>query len=114
MVYREDDIVARYGGEEFAILLPNVDANGAYEVAERMLNAVFGKRMIHARADSGFITISLGVATVTASREQSVTDLIKAADIALYQSKKTGRNRATVFTPELISGEPAPRLLFSV
>ena len=114
MVYREDDIVARYGGEEFVILLPNVDAVGAYEVAERMLNSVFGRRMIHAKAENGFVTASLGVATMVATRGQTVTDLVKEADIALYQSKQTGRNRVTVYTPELISGSPAPRLLFSV
>ena len=83
-LHRAGDLVARYGGEEFAILLLGVDAQRAREVAERT------------RADVealGDVTISAGVATVVPDRDMSPNDLVSAADAALYEAKRAGRNR---------------------
>lgn len=81
------DIVARVGGEEFAVILPNTDAHGALEVAERMRVAV-------AQADllGQPTTISIGCATLQASEDAH--GLYARADAALYAAKNSGRNRA--------------------
>lgn len=110
-IHREEDVVARYGGEEFAILLPNVDEDGAQEVAERLRESVYAEEIVHERSEAdGFLTISLGVATVISSLNLDEADLIKAADLALYESKASGRNRVTVFGPDAIATplEPVP------
>ena len=93
---RETDTVARYGGEEFLVIYPNTDKKGAAVSAEKLRAAVENNIF----CDDKRITISLGVA---GSPEDGidpidpVSDIIKKADAALYQSKTT-RNRVTVYT----------------
>jgi diguanylate cyclase (GGDEF)-like protein/PAS domain S-box-containing protein len=90
---RETDVIARYGGEEFVAMLPNTDAAGALQVAERMRAAI---------ADSDWdlrsVTASFGVATGV-SGQHSVSDILKAADAAMYQSKRNGKNQVTLAAP---------------
>jgi diguanylate cyclase (GGDEF)-like protein len=108
VLFRDEDIVARYGGEEFVVLLPNADEDGAWEVAQRMRLSVYGERIKHeTSAADGFLTISLGVATMTASRDIMATDLFQAADQALYQAKAAGRNQVRIYDPlpGLVSAE---------
>ncbi|MEQ1823849.1 MAG: GGDEF domain-containing protein, partial [Fimbriimonadaceae bacterium] len=88
---RETDIVARYGGEEFAFILPNTDQEGAMTVAERVRQAVE-----QAEWPDRVVTASLGVSSFGSLRSPS--DLIKAADEALYASKEAGRNFVTHHT----------------
>ena len=91
---RPGDVVGRYGGEEFAILLPNTSSRAAYAVANRLLAAVRDLRLKHARRPNGFVTISLGVASLTPEVERlTAGDLLEAADRALYRAKKDGRDR---------------------
>jgi diguanylate cyclase (GGDEF)-like protein/PAS domain S-box-containing protein len=98
---RPDDLPARYGGEEFAIILPNTDLVGAMQVAEKIRREVLALRIDHAGSSiNGFVTLSLGVATVTPNEitesVRSPQDLIKIADCALYQAKHNGRNQSHV------------------
>ncbi|MDQ5837294.1 MAG: GGDEF domain-containing protein, partial [Acidobacteriota bacterium] len=82
------DTAARYGGEEFAIILPQAGEEGALVVAERLRSRIERTEV----PGVGCITASLGVATFplhASSRELLVTT----ADRALYQAKRTGRNR---------------------
>ena len=93
---RADDLIGRYGGEEF-VLLVNNDAEGALEVAERIREAV-ERECVPATANPPEhpITVSLGV--VSLSREtKSLERLIAMADAEMYRSKKTGKNRVSVF-----------------
>ncbi len=92
---RPGDIIARYGGEEFAVLLPNTDAEGAEAMATKLRKEVEMLKIPHSSSDvSGVVTISLGVATVFSAFDvDSSEELLKAADSALYQSKKNGRNQ---------------------
>jgi len=95
-VIREGDFVARYGGEEFAVVLPNTDENGAQLVAERMLKKLRECNIPHKASDiASYVTISIGGTTNITNQLRHGSDYIKAADKALYESKKNGRNRYT-------------------
>jgi diguanylate cyclase (GGDEF)-like protein/PAS domain S-box-containing protein len=98
---RETDCVARYGGEEFVILAPETSAPQGAEFAERLRKAIVKARFPHADAQPlGIVSASIGVASYPA--DGSTPDqILKAADEAMYRSKKSGKNRVT------ISGAPA-------
>lgn len=102
---RASDLVARYGGEEFVVLLNQTTRDDAYAIAERMRQSVEDLRMENRDADSGFVTISVGGVTVYANAEDEPTNPIKLADVALYHSKKSGRNQVTWYRPELEDAE---------
>jgi|SRR5687767_10903666 len=87
IVQRAGDQVARYGGEEFAAMLPETDAEGAKSIAERMRQAVEALE-----TEGGRVTVSFGVATVVATDKMSQNVLVAAADAALYEAKRAGRN----------------------
>jgi GGDEF domain-containing protein len=90
---RDPDFVARYGGEEFVVLLQGATAENALKVAERLRRAVEEAHVIHESAPRGFVTISIGVASVVPEAAKSPHELIDAADAALYEAKRRGRNR---------------------
>lgn len=90
---RPGDILARYGGEEFAVVLGNTPLPDAEKVAEKIRSAIFALNLLHEfAASSNRITISAGVAAAYPHENQTEKQLIKAADIALYEAKNAGRN----------------------
>jgi diguanylate cyclase (GGDEF)-like protein len=98
---RSYDLAGRFGGEEFALLLPHVREMDALNVAERLRAHIAGMSIpIDDDDESGpcvRLTISVGVAALDdTSRE--LTDLLAAADAALYYAKETGRNKTHVIT----------------
>ncbi len=92
---RTADLAARYGGEEFAVLIRGDETHG-YELAERLRRAV-ESRSIEVHGEPVCTTLSAGVATYPAGAGDEA-ELIEAADAALYESKRRGRNRVTIFT----------------
>ncbi|NJK69627.1 MAG: diguanylate cyclase [Microcoleus sp. CSU_2_2] len=102
-IERPADVAARYGGEEFAVILPETDASAALVVAEKIraetkaLNIVFNPSMVECLPNSN-ITLSLGISSVIPGAENDVATLVLAADEALYDSKRYGRDRATMST----------------
>jgi diguanylate cyclase (GGDEF)-like protein/PAS domain S-box-containing protein len=100
---RTTDAIARLGGDEFAILLPKADRVGAEAVARSLVETV--------RAEAGTdedtggpITISVGVAMLDEHPAPSTDAIVAAADLAMYEAKRAGRNGYAVF------GASAPRL----
>jgi len=90
---REIDTVARYGGEEFIIILPDTNLVGADHVAQRLREDIESTGFaVSSSSQLAQLTISLGVASVPRDA-QSKSDLLEAADVALYEAKNSGRNR---------------------
>jgi diguanylate cyclase (GGDEF)-like protein len=91
---RSTDYVARFGGEEFVIICEETDAQGALHLAERVREEL-SRTTFHAATGAFHVTCSLGVAT---QPHDGATwdELYKATDVALYASKREGRNRTTL------------------
>lgn len=103
---RDGDVVGRYGGEEFAVLLPETNTQSAIFIAEQMRIQVRKLRLEHAGRSEGIATISLGVASLDASFDETTQDdLVEAADRALYRAKQEGRDR--VCWPSISVATPA-------
>lgn len=88
------DITARYGGEEFAVLLPHHSVEGALAVAEEIRASVLRLRAQQQGRPDATPTVSAGIATMVPMPGLAPEDLVKSADLALYEAKRRGRNRA--------------------
>jgi len=87
---RDSDICCRYGGEEFAVILPLTDVHEAGAIANR-LNKSLAERL----PDGQTVTVSIGVASC-GKQIRTYRDLVETADAALYEVKKSGKNRVEV------------------
>lgn len=90
---RSYDLVARYGGEEFLVVLPGCDKEQLQECAERIRSSIAGAPVI--QSSELFITVSIG-AVVAVLGMATETEILAAADAAMYQAKDGGRNRAVL------------------
>jgi diguanylate cyclase (GGDEF)-like protein len=94
-------VVARYGGEEFALLLPGLTLNRAKALAEEARKSIEDLMITHAEAPCGLVTISIGVESLVPRKGQPASDLLEAADDALYAAKRNGRNTVVAHAPVL-------------
>lgn len=91
---RPQDLVARYGGEEFVVVLPETNYKSGCYVAELMRRKVINLNMEHKYSIvSNVVTISLGVSTSIAGKDYELSEVMRLADLELYNAKKSGRNR---------------------
>ena len=106
---RDLDTVARYGGEELAVVLPQTDASGAAQLAERMRQAIEGLHIPRLGATGTIeVTASFGVASMPENALDR-NELIAAADGALYAAKAAGRNRIERAAMTLAEPSSRPR-----
>jgi len=96
---RSTDIVARYGGDELAVMLIETSSKSAHDVAEKLKEEI-GSHAFQWQTKQLGVNVSIGLATAPAPGIQEASHLIEAADRALYQAKKTGRNAVVVFGQE--------------
>jgi diguanylate cyclase (GGDEF)-like protein len=88
---RGADVAARYGGEEFSVLLPETSSEEAESIAERIRRHIEDTKFPRRK-----VTVSVGIATV-GGNVSSVKELISAADTALYEAKRAGRNNIKIY-----------------
>lgn len=96
---RKVDFVARFGGEEFCVILPQTNIEAALDVANKLLDEVRKINLLGVKEQPfGYLSISVGVTVIPKdyndlSNKMAVQDIISIADKALYEAKKTGRNK---------------------
>jgi diguanylate cyclase (GGDEF)-like protein len=95
---RKMDSAYRYGGEEFTIILPETNGEEARNAARRIADAVIAEKFEPKPGTTVNITMSIGVAEYSAGEELEA--FIKRADMAMFASKQSGRNRITFYSPE--------------
>jgi len=101
---RPGDFIGRYGGEEFLFILKNTDEAGAYGYAERIRLEIERRGKIMSRRFHGhLLTVSIGVC-VYSRRYSHYTDMIEAADQAMYKAKSEGRNRVVILPGTVTAG----------
>lgn len=94
VVQRPRDFVARFGGEEFIVILPSIQPEGLVVVAERLKQAIDHLNITHDYSNaSNIVTVSMGLAWGEPDKSYLPTEIIAAADEALYSAKDAGRNR---------------------
>jgi diguanylate cyclase (GGDEF)-like protein/PAS domain S-box-containing protein len=96
---RETDIVARLGGDEFAVIVPRADRTRARRVAEKIVSSVEEHPFQHA-GHRYLLSGSVGAVMLTRDTA-SAEDALVTVDIALYDAKQRGRNRAAVYSPDI-------------
>jgi diguanylate cyclase (GGDEF)-like protein/PAS domain S-box-containing protein len=92
---RAEDFVCRFGGEEFVVILPTANLEAAYARAERLRLKMMELSVLHQGKSMGMLTVSIGVA-VFPDHGVSPKELMAAADAALYEAKRGGRNQVGV------------------
>jgi len=95
-IKRPFDSAIRFGGEEFVIILPNTDEIGVMTVANRIKNRIADLLLRHPDSNiSPFVTMSFGITTIIPDESTNNDYLIAKADEALFESKRSGRNKIT-------------------
>jgi diguanylate cyclase (GGDEF)-like protein len=98
---RDYDLAGRFGGEEFSLLLPQTRAVDAFRIAERVRANIAGLSIIAPGATGGervHVTVSIGVAALDSGSKRELSELLAAADAALYRAKAGGRDQVQMIS----------------
>jgi len=99
IVKRDLDLVARYGGEEFACILSNCNDNIAQQTAHNIVKAIQSLKIVHMQSKcSKYISVSIGLTSVTKEDNLHPKNIIINADKSLYKAKQNGRNQVVVYS----------------
>src|SRR6185369_1688511 len=93
---RKDDVACRYGGEELVLVFPETELGDARELADKIQKSVKRLSIRHLNKTLEPVTVSVGVA-VCPDDGQTVAEVLRAADIALYHAKASGRDRVVAW-----------------
>lgn len=94
---RSGDLAVRYGGEEFVVILPGVGRDEGAALAETIRRTMQAQGLQHTDASpAGVVTVSIGIASCIPRPGERPHDLLKAADAAMYEAKRRGRNNVVV------------------
>ena len=97
-VLREYDSAGRFGGEEFVVLLPHTRAVDAFRIADRVRDHISGLSLHTPDGQAVRVTVSVGVAALDAGSRRELSDLLAAADAALYRAKRDGRDQVQMIS----------------
>lgn len=92
-VQRPGDLAVRYGGEEFLLILPDTGSTAAQHLAEKICTSISLLSIPHEHSPLNTITASAGISVLTKGAYKDISELLRAADVALYQAKQMGRNQ---------------------
>lgn len=101
-ITRGSDVVVRFGGEEFIILLPSTDAKGAVLIAQKIRETIESTELII--RDVGIVkyTVSIGIAVCDCDSDTDIDDLVHRVDVAMYDAKRSGRNKVVLYNKEML------------
>jgi diguanylate cyclase (GGDEF)-like protein len=97
-VLREYDSAGRFGGEEFVLLLPHTRAVDAFRIADRIRDHISGLSLSAPDGQAVQVTVSVGVAALDAGSRRELSELLSAADAAMYRAKRDGRNQVQMIS----------------
>jgi diguanylate cyclase (GGDEF)-like protein len=106
---RAEDFVCRFGGEEFVIILPTAGLEGSRNRGERVRSKMRELTIMHQGKSLGMVTFSVGVASFP-EHGTSPKELMAAADAALYQAKRGGRDRVVTASTSMVAETAVPAL----
>jgi diguanylate cyclase (GGDEF)-like protein len=104
---RAEDFVCRFGGEEFVVILPTADMKSSQARAERLRSKMRELTVMHQGRSLGMITISIGVASFP-QHGVSPKELMAAADAALYEAKRGGRDQVAIAAEKTVESVEMP------
>jgi diguanylate cyclase (GGDEF)-like protein/PAS domain S-box-containing protein len=110
---RDSDVLARLGGDEFAVLLPHGGAREAEQVAESILAAVRSQSVLTTAGRRRPVTASIGIALFGQAARLTAEDILVNADLAMYDAKEAGRDRAAVYSTERGSSRMKARITWA-
>jgi len=96
-IFRSEDVSGRYGGEEFIVILPATSAKNAWHPAEKLRKSIGDKEFDAGEGKTFHVTISVGIGELDDS-EESIDEIIKKADVALYRAKETGKDKTVIYS----------------
>jgi diguanylate cyclase (GGDEF)-like protein/PAS domain S-box-containing protein len=99
-IIRHEDPAGRYGGEEFCVVLQHTEINGAVQCMERILETLRSTVFTSMDGVEFHVTATCGVVEINTELNDP-SKLLRAADMAMYHGKRSGRNRIVTYTPEL-------------
>ena len=101
---RTSDTLARFGGEEFVIILPETASVDAFELAQNLRKLIENTPVLIENNEPIPCSISVGIAQIEATIN-SLDELIRCADIAMYKAKESGRNKVSLYSSDIVNNE---------